>query len=175
MVMESICPLIFCEVVVGSTFAISLFSKIRNFSQYVNTIRAFRLVPEELIQRIAVLVLLLEFLTLFLLANWKLLAFWLASILLIIFTIVIAIALRRKIRTSCNCFGVNSHFISPIDLVRNIGFLVCSIVGIWLVINSNLLLMTSSLSLGITGLSAIVFVFALIQLSEIYRFLQSTY
>ncbi|MHC5778957.1 MauE/DoxX family redox-associated membrane protein [Nostoc sp.] len=79
---EYIYLLIFCKIAVGLLFTISFFSKIKSFSQYVDTVRNFRLLPESFIRFAAILILISELLLVLLLFNWQVIAFWLASSLL---------------------------------------------------------------------------------------------
>ena len=171
--MQIICPSIFCEVAIGVLFTLSSLPKLKNFTQYVNTIRRFRLVPEALVRAITALVLMLELLVILFLFVSPIVAFGIASILLIIFSIVLLTVLHRDIQVPCNCFGASSYSVSVIDLVRNIGFLTCSTTGIWLSIKTETDLSIAPVNLTITGLAAIVFVLLGAHLSEIYHFFQA--
>lgn len=164
--------LAFCKITVGLLFLVSFFSKIQSFSLYVTTVSNFRLLPNSLNQLAAVLVLISELLIVLFLFKWQVIAFCLASILLIIFSAAFASALVRNIQTTCNCFGTSQHPISQVDLLRNFGFLLCSCGGGWLATKSEVTVSLAPLHLGITGLIAFVFVLIWVQLSEIYRLFQ---
>ncbi|NDJ20643.1 hypothetical protein GS682_03090 [Nostoc sp. B(2019)] len=170
--MQYIYLLIFCKIVVGCLFTISFISKVKSFSQYVNTVRNFRLLPESFIRFAAILILISELLIVLLLFKWQVIAFWLASGLLVIFSVALASVLFRNIQTACNCFGLSQHPISEADLLRNFGFLLCSCGGGWLAKNSEFTEPIAPLTLGITGFIALAFVLIWAQLGEIYRLFQ---
>jgi hypothetical protein len=92
-----------------------------------------------------------------------------------LFSAALITVLHRKIQTPCNCFGTSSHPVSHLDLVRNVGFLTCSIAGICLTTRSDASLSVTSLDFGVTSIVALLFVFVGTQLSEIYRFFQPNY
>lgn len=164
--------LTFCKIVVGTIFTIASFLKLKSFTQYVNTINDFHLLPKSLTQLAAVLILTCEMLTVLLLFKWLLVAFWLASGLLVIFSIALASVLFRNIQTACNCFGSSQHLISPADLWRNFGFLLCTGVGSWLATKPEATVPIEALDLSIVGFMALAFVLLWMQLSEIYRLFQ---
>ncbi|MBW4687810.1 MAG: hypothetical protein KME40_22540 [Komarekiella atlantica HA4396-MV6] len=170
--MQYIYLLTFCKIVVGCLFTISFISKVKSFSQYVNTVRSFRLLPDLFIRFTAILILISELLVVLLLFKWQVIAFWLASGLLVIFSVALASVLFRNIQTACNCFGLSQHPISQADLLRNFGFLLCSCGGGWLATNSEFTEPIAPLNLGITGFIAFVFVLIWAQLGEIYRLFQ---
>jgi hypothetical protein len=171
--MHYIYLLAFCKITLGLLFLISFFSKLRTFSQYVNTINDFRLLPESFTRLAAVLVLISELLIVLFLFKWQVIAFCLASMLLLIFSAAFASVLVRNIQTTCNCFGTSQHPISQVDLFRNFGFLLCSCGGGWLATKSEMTVSLAPLHLGITGLIAFVFVLVWAQLGEIYRLFQT--
>lgn len=164
--------LVFCKITLGLLFLISFSSKLGSFSQYVDTINDFRILPRSLNRLAAVLVLISELLIVLFLFKWQVMAFCLASILLVIFSAAFASVLVRNIQTTCNCFGTSQHPISQVDLVRNFGFLLCSCGGGWLATNSETVSLVP-LQLGIIGLIACVFVLVWAQLGEIYRLFQT--
>lgn len=173
--MDQICLylLTFWKLTVGLLFLISAISKLKSFSQYVDTVRDFRLLPESFTRLAAVLVLISELLIVLFLFKWQVIAFCLASILLIIFSAAFASVLFRNVQTTCNCFGTSQHPISQVDLVRNFGFLLCSCGGGWLATKPENTVSLAPLHLGIIGLIAIVFVLIWAQLGEIYRLFQT--
>lgn len=164
----------FCKLVIAVVFAISLGSKLRDFSQFVKTIHNFRLLPSSLIPFSAGLILGSELLVVLLLFNWPLIAFLLGASLLLIFSGALAAVLVRKIQTPCHCFGASQQLVSPLDLVRNFGFLLCAGSGVWLARQSEFTLDLSLLPMSITCLGALVFVLIWTQLNEIYALFQPT-
>jgi uncharacterized membrane protein len=129
--------------------------------------------PKSFTKWAAVIVLINELLIVLFLFKWQVIAFYLASIMLVIFSIAFASVLIRNIQTRCNCFGTSQHPISQIDLLRNFGFLLCSCGGGWLATKSEVNVTLAPLDLGITGLIAFIFVLFWAQLSEIYRLFQT--
>lgn len=173
--MQSFYLLMFCKLVVGSSFAISLLFKLINFSRHVDTVRGFQLLPKAFEWTAAVLILGLESLIILLLFQSQLAAFSLASVLFIVFSIALASTLFRGMKVSCNCFGNSQHAISQIDLFRNFGFLLCAGSGCWLTITTEANLPISPWLMGITSLIALAFVAIWTQIGEIYRFTQSSF
>lgn len=171
--MHYIYLLAFCKITLGLLFLISFFSKLKSFSQYVATVSDFRLLPKSFTRLAAVLVLISELLIVLFLFKWQVIAFCLASILLIIFSAAFASVLFRNIQTTCNCFGTSQHPISQADLLRNFGFLLCSCGGGWLATKPEITVSLAPLHLGIIGLIAFVFVLIWAQLGEIYRLFQT--
>lgn len=171
--MNYIYLLAFCKITLGLLFLISAISKLKSFPQYVATVSNFRLLPESFTRLAAVLVLISELLIVLFLFKWQVVAFYLASIMLIIFSAAFASVLFRNIQTTCNCFGTSQHPISQADLVRNFGFLLCSCGGGWLATKPEVNVSLAPLHLGIIGLIAIVFVLVWAQLGEIYHLFQT--
>lgn len=133
--MASTYILIFLRAVVGFAFLLALVSKLRNMSSFRAALSAMRLVPERWVGTVALLALIGEGAVIVLIVpgspalQWGL---WLAALLLGIFTGVIAVTLKRQMQVACNCFGAHSTVLSKVDLVRNVGFLVCALLGAWL-------------------------------------------
>lgn len=171
--MHYIYLLTFCKITLGLLFLISFLSKLRSFSQYVAIVNDFRLLPKSFTRLAAVLVLIGELAIVIFLFKWQVVAFYLASIMLVIFSAAFASVLVRNIQTKCNCFGTSQYPISQVDLLRNFGFLLCSCGGIWLATKPEVTGSLAPLHLGITGLIAFVFVLVWAQLGEIYRLFQT--
>lgn len=170
--MQYVYLLAFCKAVVGFLFTISFFSKLKSFSQYVSTVRDFRLLPTSFTRLAAVFILISELLVVLFLFKWQVIAFWLASGLLVLFSAAFASVLFRKIQTACNCFGPSQHPISQADLLRNFGFLLCSWGGGWLATKPEVAVPITPLNLGIVGFMGLAFVLIWAQLGEIYRLFQ---
>jgi uncharacterized membrane protein YphA (DoxX/SURF4 family) len=165
--------LAFCRIAIGLTFAISFLGKISDLASFEQTIHRFELLPRQFTRMAAFLFLAGEITVVILaiLGNVFLpLAFLLAFLLLLIFSAALASALRRDIRTSCNCFGQSAKPISVYDLWRNAGFMLCALVGGALVSTSEQV--ASSLNLiewGFITAIAVAFVTIWIQLSDIVQ------
>lgn len=167
--MQEIDALLFCKSAVGFMFALSSLNKVINFSRYIDTVSLFRLIPETFVVWAARLILVLEILVVVSLFTKPVSAFWLASALLLAFSVAIASAIVRNIETSCNCFGTRDRPISALDLLRNFGLLCCSCGGGWLATTEPEAAIASPLfNSEISGLIAFGFVLVWIHLSEIY-------
>lgn len=121
--------LAFCRVAIGLVFAISSLSKVRNLGQFQQAIASFRLLPQCLSQLTALLFLCGEFAVVLLVAfGGPLLfpGFALAILLLLLFCVALASVLIRRLQTACNCFGSSEKPVTPVDIWRNVGFLLCA-------------------------------------------------
>jgi hypothetical protein len=168
--------LTFCRIAIGLVFALSFIGKIRNVRQFEQTVRDFAILPRRFSKIAALLFLCGEFAVVVLvtLGNSFLFAgFALAACLLLIFSIALASVLARNMRTSCNCFGSTTKQVSPFDVWRNAGFILCALGGCGLLTASK----GAQTSLGLVevslvGLGAAVFVAVWTQLSEITQLLR---
>lgn len=121
--------LAFCRVAIGLVFAISGFSKARHLAQFQQAIYGFHLLSRRLSNLAAPLFLCGEFtVVVFMLVGGPLLlpGFVLAILLLCLFCGALASVLVRKLHTSCHCFGSSSRPVMPVDIWRNVGFLLCA-------------------------------------------------
>jgi hypothetical protein len=121
--------LAFCRVALGLTFFLALVGKLRHIRSFHQTLVSFRLLPAKLTTLAATLVLGSEagVVICMLLGSILLLAgFLLAAMLLLAFSGVLAVGIARKQRLSCQCFGATSEQVSPVDLWRNAGLLLCA-------------------------------------------------
>jgi Methylamine utilisation protein MauE len=164
--------LAFCKIVVGFLFLISFLSKIKSFPEYANSVREFQLLPKLLAPFVAALVLISELLVVLFLFRWQVIAFSLASVLLVIFSIALASVLFRNIQVNCNCFGASQHTVSQADLLRNFGFLLCSCCGACLATKPGFTYPIEPLHLGLIGFIALAFFIVWAQLGDIYRLFQ---
>jgi uncharacterized membrane protein YphA (DoxX/SURF4 family) len=128
--------LVFCRVAIGLVFLLSSGSKVRNVSQFQQTITRFRLLPERLSPVISLVGIVAEMTVVLLLVvggRLLLIGFLLATILLLIFCAALASVLARSIQTSCNCFGTSEKPVTKADIYRNITFILCSLIGFVLI------------------------------------------
>ncbi|MFE5797963.1 MauE/DoxX family redox-associated membrane protein [Streptomyces sp. NPDC056503] len=107
--------------VVAVVFAASALGKARAPGEFRTTVREMRLVPLGAVGAVAVAVPVLEALLAAAvwvpaLTTW---AFALSFGLIAVFTAALASVLRRKIDTSCSCFGASRTRVGPAHLVRN--------------------------------------------------------
>lgn len=163
--------LVFCRLVIGITFAISFLSKMFHFHEFMEAIVGFELVPKRLSKLAAISFSTAEIAVILMLMVGRSvlrIGFALAAFLLIVFCIALLSALIRKIQTSCNCFGPNGKSISPYDVWRNIGFILCAVCG-WGIASiarndrGNL----SIIEWGLIWVVAAIFVTTCIQFAEI--------
>jgi uncharacterized membrane protein YphA (DoxX/SURF4 family) len=163
--------LAFCRAVIVLVFALSSVSKAVDIAQFKQTIHAFHLLPERFSRLAALLFLSGEFTVVLLVAlggSLLFVGFVLAVGLLLLFCFALMTVLARNIRTSCHCFGPGTKQVSRLDIWRNIGFIVCALVG-----STTLPWIKGSqgaMGLGewiLIGLAATVFVVIWTQLEEI--------
>lgn len=122
---------LFCRITLGLVFSISAISKIFKMQPFVKAVVNFEILPNRLARFAAYLFVIGEFLTAILLGMGCLtIGFSLVSLLLLVFSSALVVALWRKMRISCNCFGPTQTIISVYDLWRNGGFVICAIVGL---------------------------------------------
>ncbi|MEM8532666.1 MAG: MauE/DoxX family redox-associated membrane protein [Chloroflexota bacterium] len=167
--------LAFCQVVVGCVFAVSSFAKVKDFSSYLTAVGAFRLIPKSLAGIGAVFFLVCEILVVVLLFIWPIIAFSLAAILLLLFSVALTTVLLRGIQTTCNCFGSSSHPVSYTDLIRNVGLLLCAGGGAYLTVLTHISTPLTFVEWGVTALFACTFALIWTQIGEIVRLLHIEY
>lgn len=127
--------LAFCRIAIGLVFACAFLAKVRRAAGFAQTIANFDLLPRRWSKTAALLFLGGEVVVviLLILGGWLLpLAFSLASLVLFFFTVALISALRRNIKTSCNCFGVSEKPLTYYDVWRNVGFLLLAAAGLGL-------------------------------------------
>ena len=121
--------LAFCRVAIGLVFTISSLSKARDIGRFQQAISGFHLLSRSFSQFAAFLFLCGEIaVALFMLIGRSLLlyGFALAILLLLLFCAALASVLIRKMQTTCNCFGSSEKPVTPVDIWRNVGFLLCA-------------------------------------------------
>lgn len=173
--------LAFCRVGVGSVFALSFISKIKNPKSFEQTIDNFKILPKPLHRAFSIFFLLGELVVVILLVVgdgllWA--GFVIALLLLVAFSAALLWVVSRKIQTSCGCFGGSSKKITPYDVWRNLGFIFLSTVGLATTLQSGVVhfpRLVESLSVGVlsvvfvilwTNLENVVGLFRLDQSSE---------
>jgi hypothetical protein len=163
--------LTFCRLVIGLAFALSFAGKVRDVGQFTETIRKFDLLPQGWAGPAAVLFLAGEaaVVALLILGGRLLpLAFGLATLLLLLFTLALLSALRRGIETSCHCFGASDKPLTYYDVGRNAGFIGCGLLGWWLAAQVPVTTQPSNWAeLALLGFFAAVFVIVWTQLGEL--------
>jgi hypothetical protein len=152
-----------------------LWGKVRDVDRFAETIRNFDLLPKQLARTAAVLFLTGEaVVVLFMVLGDRLLpvAFALAGLLLLLFTLALLSALRRGIKTSCNCFGASEKPLTYYDIWRNVGFIGCSVLGWWLAAQVLVTTQPSNWAeLALLSFGAALFVIVWTQLNEVVTLL----
>lgn len=128
----------FCRITVIFLFAFSFITKVFDINEYVSSIRRFNIIPLRFSKIAAVIFTLLEGLIVLLLIsdiNFQLIGFGIAFVVLLTFTFAIGSALMRGMRISCNCFGSSETRISSYDILRNLLFIIFTVIGAALLID----------------------------------------
>src|SRR5262249_19701317 len=123
---------VFCRSTIVLIFLFSFLGKMRSVVTFQHTVTNFAILPTWLDRPVALLFLLAEALVLVLLllgGPFLLPGYLFATALLLIFCLGMLSVLIRRISTSCSCFGPSNKPISSIDLVRNVGFMICAVAG----------------------------------------------
>jgi hypothetical protein len=169
--------LAFCRAVIGIAFAVSFVGKARDLPAFRDSIARFDLLPSGMAGTAAGAILAGElFVVIAAAVGGRLLlaGFVAAFLLLAVFTTALALVLKRRIHTSCNCFGASDKAITPYDIWRNAGFLLCALGGCGALAAPAT--GQTSLSLaeyGVSALGAAVFVAITAQIGEIAQLFRS--
>jgi hypothetical protein len=165
--------LIFCRIALGCVFGLSVARKANDLSTFVRAIHRLAVLPAWLSWPAALLLLGGELtVTLLLLAGGPLLqpAFALASLLLVLFCLVLASALSRRVQISCNCFGAGERPISRYTIYRNAGLLCCALGGVRAAGSASASAAPiGALDVVLIGLAALAFVALLLHIAEIVQ------
>ena len=164
----------FARILLGLLFAYSFAKKIIDVPSFVESITDFGLLPKKLSLPLAIVVLLVELaLTIsFIMGNSVLsLAFLLATVLLAVFSFALFIVLQKKKKVTCNCFGSNEKVVTNFDLVRNIGFILSALIGLFTTLFTDTTVNLSVLDWGVIGLVASFFLIICLNLGDIGQLL----
>ena len=164
--MDASCLLLFFRISVGLVFLFSFVGKVQDIRTFIRTISTFRLFPQSFSQPLAYMILLGAMLLGGKFLFW---GFLIASKMLLAFTIAIASALARKIKTACNCFGTGDNEISNGHVIRNIGFLFCGLPGLAITAKLNLYGQYDFFTVLIIGIAAIIFIAIWTNISDILK------
>ncbi len=123
-----------CQIVLFLLFSASMVQKLRNHHAFEESVAGFALVPAAWVTPLAWLFMGGEGLVALLLGigllgeGWSRIAgVLLASFLLLLFSGALLSVIARGLSIPCGCFGAREdHPVSSLDLVRNVGLLVCS-------------------------------------------------
>ncbi|MFF7244783.1 MauE/DoxX family redox-associated membrane protein [Embleya sp. NPDC008237] len=118
-----------CRALLWVVLAVAVVSKLhsaRSFAAFVRSVRAFAVVPARRARAVGCLVVGAETAGIVLLSSpgpAAFVGFVLVGCLLAVFTLAMAVSLRRGVRVSCRCFGASAIDTGPLQLGRN-GFLI---------------------------------------------------
>lgn len=123
-----------CQIVLFLLFSVSVTQKLRDHRAFERSVADFAIVPSTWITPLAWLFTGGEGLAVVLLAGGLLGEGWsrmtgvlLAAFLLLLFSGALLSVIARGLSIPCGCFGArDDHPVSFLDLVRNLGLLVCS-------------------------------------------------
>lgn len=167
----------FARIALGLLFTYSFSRKVIDVTNFALTIENFRLLPQSLSRLVAKQVLLVELVCVVLIfigGSLLGLAFFLSAMLLSVFSLVLTVLIFHKREVSCNCLGTSEKSVSFYDVIRNAGFLVCSLFGLYFVITSNNSgVVLKSGELALVGTMAVIFVAVWTQIGEILDILRS--
>jgi len=166
--------LAFCRMVMGIMFAWSFVGKVREGRAFEQTITRFEVLPERWSRLVAGLVLggeLAVVIAMIIGGPFLAWGFLMGAGMLIVFCCALASVLARGLQTSCGCFGSTDKAVSSMDIVRNLGFVVCAVGGYSTsTITQNSLTVSDTLEWGLVGLAgllAMMFVAVWTQVGEI--------
>jgi hypothetical protein len=163
----------FCRMVIILVFVISIIGKVSDLPAFQTAIINFKILPAQW-SKIATWMFLIGEISVIALVTWGgnllLAGFVGATFLLTIFSIALGMTLIRRQQIPCNCFGREEKPISPYDLVRNAGFLVCSFAGIVMLWITSISIMIPDLAnILLADLMGVTFVMIMTNLSEIVQ------
>lgn len=167
--------LAFCRVAIGLVFLFSSVGKLRNISQFQQTITNFRLLPARMSYPTTLCFVSAEVAVVLLVASGGSLllpGFLLALILMLIFGGALISVLMRQIQTSCNCFGSSEKPVTQADIWRNAAFALCALGGSALTIGRMGLEQLELLTWLLIGGMAIIFVLTATFLDDIIQLFQ---
>ena len=122
-----------CRLVIVFLFAYSALAKSTDLNSFEQAIENFRILPHILTKPFAYGVVFVELTIVALLLfdqKFWFIGFLISVVMLLIFAVSIVLVLSRKIKTPCNCFGASTQDLKKYDVVRNLGFILISLIGL---------------------------------------------
>jgi putative oxidoreductase len=121
-----------CQLAIGIIFVASALAKIIDIATFAHQVHNYRLAPgwsENLLAMVLPWVELLTGLALLVGVRPRAGA-WLATALLLVFTVAVGLAMARGLDFQCGCFGTaDATRIGGVKLAENLGMLVLAVVG----------------------------------------------
>ena len=130
--MEAEHAVLLARTILGLAFLASATGKLRDFTAFRAAVEDFDLVPRRSTRAAAFAVVTAELAIVGAMAvGGSLLVpgFAAAAVVLVLFTAVLASALRRRTAVSCNCFGAATARVSGYDIIRNTGLIAVAVAG----------------------------------------------
>lgn len=119
-------------------FTLSVFGKLRNPHQFHKTVKSFRILPSLFTFPASIVFIAVELIIIILLLTDILLIAYLFSLsLLIVFSVALWLILKRDLHISCNCFGTSQTIVSNADILRNMIFILKTVVGVIFLLTSD--------------------------------------
>lgn len=163
--------LVFSQLAIVFIFTLSSVNKWRDFGEFVQAVENFQILPSSQAKPTAKIFVISELMILIMMilgGQFLLLGFFLALMLLVVFTTGLISILVRKIPTSCHCFVTTTELVTIYTVWRNMGFIVCVLAGLCSLfiqptISSNL----NMIEQWLLGMMAITFVVVCSYVGEI--------
>ena len=131
--------LMFCRIAIALAFVIAVIGKAQDITAFQEAIMDFQLLAPNWSKAVAWVLLGAETCDVLLVSiggSLLLPGFLLAALLLLTFAVALVLVLLNKRRISCNCFGRSQRRISPYDVVRNVLLIICSLGGVWTLVET---------------------------------------
>lgn len=121
------------RVMIAGVFVVAM-AKARSWKSilsFVDSVRAFRMIPPTLIWPIAVVVVLCEAAVVLMLAvpGFGVAGFVLATSMLAVFTVAALLTILKGWQVPCRCFGISATPVGPVHIWRNAILLAVALIG----------------------------------------------
>lgn len=154
--------LVFSQLATVFIFTLSSVNKWRDFDEFVQAVENFQILPSSQAKPTAQFFVIGELMILIMMilgGQFLLPGFFLALMLLVVFTTGLISILVRKIPTSCYCFVTTTELVTIYTVWRNMGFIICVLAGLCsLFIQPTILSNLNMIEQWLLGMMAITFV-----------------
>lgn len=165
----------FIIIFVSFTFWLATISKLTNIAKFADALVKLQIPGAHTRPKtVAIFVIFLEMLVggLTLIGGtFTLAGLFLATSLMLMFTIVIGRILQQGVSQYCNCFGGNERPVNRLDMVRNIGLCVCSTTGIC-ISQTAAQLPANKVEIGVISALSVAIAIIWVNLGDIYHTLK---
>lgn len=166
---------LFIVIFVSFTFCLAAISKAINIVKFADALVELQIPGANTRpQMVAIIIILLEMLVgglILIGGGFTLIGLFLATGLMLLFTVMLGRILRQGTSQHCNCFGNSERPINPLDMIRNIGLCACSTTGICLSQTATQL-PTNKIEIGVIGVLSIAIAIVWANLGDIYHTLK---